>query len=609
MLKVLEDFGACNTLITDFITFDIETYKLNNKLIPYLICAYNGTGYITSFNDNVYKLFNNFIKDLLTFIKNDNKTITVYAHNFSSFDGVFLLNHLLPFGNVEPLLHNGKIISIKLTILIEGDSESYNELSKYNGKTIIFKDSFLLLPISLRKLALTYKCTQIKGIFPYKLYDIFYSGTFPKFEYFTDINIIDYTNLSQTFNNKIWNFKQESIKYCKLDCLILHEILTQFNQLIFNEFKVNIHKVLTLPALAMRIYKTHFLPEDKVYQLHGIIEQNIRKSYTGGAVDVYIPHNIINNIEYQTLYCYDVNALYPTMMANKLMPIGKPFAFEGDITKARCEAHFNALGFFYCEITSPTFLNHPILQQRFKTYQGIRTIAGLGTWFGWIFSQEMYNAMKFGYTFKILKGYLFDKAIIFKEYVETMYKLRMLYDKGTPMNDTGKLLNNSLYGKFGMKDEITKMEILENITSEDQAHINSILDVYSSKIIDMIDLEKHTLLIRKSENDLNYNKYDDFYHGSEVNVAIASAITAYARIHMSQFKNNPDFNLYYSDTDSIFTDKPLSDNLVGTSLGQLKLEYVIKKAVFLAPKVYALITEDGKEIIKVKGLTNEVIKK
>jgi len=109
---------------------------------------------------------------------------------------------------------------------------------------------------------------------------------------------------------------------------------------------------------------------------------------------------------------------------------------------------------------------------------------------------------------------------------------------------------------------------------------------------------------------LEINKpVSDEYHGTEVNVAIASAITAYARIHMSQFKNNPDFKLYYSDTDSMVTNKPLPDYMVGTGLGQLKLEYVIKKAVFLAPKVYALITTDGKEIIKVKGLTSEVISK
>src|SRR6266478_2198430 len=80
-----------------------------------------------------------------------------------------------------------------------------------------------------------------------------------------------------------------------------------------------------------------------------------------------------------------------------------------------------------------------------------------------------------------------------------------------------------------------------------------------------------------------------------VSIGIAAAITAYARIHMSQFKNNPDFNLYYSDTDSIYIDKPLPEEMrSNTILGKMKLEYILKNAIFLAPKVYYLETEDGK---------------
>jgi hypothetical protein len=54
---------------------------------------------------------------------------------------------------------------------------------------------------------------------------------------------------------------------------------------------------------------------------------------------------------------------------------------------------------------------------------------------------------------------------------------------------------------------------------------------------------------------------------------------------LSYFKNNPNFRLYYSDTDSIIIDTPLPDYLVGTKLGQVKLEHVINRGIFfiLAP--------------------------
>lgn len=171
-----------------------------------------------------------------------------------------------------------------------------------------------------------------------------------------------------------------------------------------------------------------------------------------------------------------------------------------------------------------------------------------------------------------------------------------------------KLLMNSLYGKFGMKDEIIKLEILDNVTDDDKSFISSKLDYYGPDIVDMIELDNYIIISSKQSTNLYYNEKDDIWSGTEVNIAIASAITAYARIHMSYFKNNPDFKLYYSDTDSAVINKALPENMVGNKLGQLKLEYIINKAVFLAPKVYAYITDDGKEIIKVKGLNKETIK-
>lgn len=55
-------------------------------------------------------------------------------------------------------------------------------------------------------------------------------------------------------------------------------------------------------------------------------------------------------------------------------------------------------------------------------------------------------------------------------------------------------------------------------------------------------------------------------------------------------------------------DKELPSFVIGNEIGKLKLEYEIAKAVFIAPKVYALVTVDGKEIIKIKGLTEDAQK-
>jgi hypothetical protein len=76
---------------------------------------------------------------------------------------------------------------------------------------------------------------------------------------------------------------------------------------------------------------------------------------------------------------------------------------------------------------------------------------------------------------------------------------------------------------------------------------------------------------------------------------------------MSQFKNNQDINLYYTDTDSIYTDSILNDSFVDAKvLGKLKLENICEKAIFLAPKMYCLKTVGGGTITKTKGLKHDI---
>jgi hypothetical protein len=335
----------------------------------------------------------------------------------------------------------------------------------------------------------------------------------------------------------------------------------------------------------MKIYKSGHMPANTLYQLLGPAEKDIRQSYTGGAVDVYIPKfkaiapypNMGNQAT--MMQCYDVNALYPYVMANAPTPVGKPVAFTGDIRAIEPKA----FGFFYCEITSPLYLEHPILQRKIKTNQGLRTIAGLGTWKGWIFSGEMDNAMRFGYTFTILKGYEFQEGLPFKSYMEKMYNLRMKYPKGDPMNDIAKLLQNSLYGKFGMNSTGTVVDMFDINDSDQKELLESMLDAYGLSVNDFVKIDNHVITIRDDISRFQYSEEMDMFHGTDVNVAVASAVTANGRMWMFMFKNNPDFKLYYSDTDSIFvvfkSDNTLTD-MIGADIGQLKLEYNIKEAVF-----------------------------
>lgn len=275
------------SLNNKYITMDIESIRVDKKVKPYLINSYDGRHYLTSYNHNERELFREFFTKLINQIQESSPN-KIYAHNLST-------------------------LSIKLFVVLEGIKT-----------TIIFKDSYLLLPSPLRNLCSAFNIEASKGYFPFNLDNLNYSGVFPKLEYWVtesqNITNKEWNHLKIDFGRRMWNFKLESIKYCELDCVTLHQVITQFNELIYDKFNINIHDVLTISSLAMRIYKTHYMPKDTIYQLGGRLEFDIRKSYTGGAVDVYIPHNRTSPFIgfrplHKLLYSYDVNGLYPFVMA------------------------------------------------------------------------------------------------------------------------------------------------------------------------------------------------------------------------------------------------------------------------------------------------------
>ena len=97
-----------------------------------------------------------------------------------------------------------------------------------------------------------------------------------------------------------------------------------------------------------------------------------------------------------------------------------------------------------------------------------------------------------------------------------------------------------------------------------------------TKCLILIRSNSSPTILNNLESVLDEQIIQHFESSVKSNVAIAAAITAYARIHMLQFKI-PGQILYTShlveeseDTDSIITNTPLNPSLVGTELRLMK---------------------------------------
>lgn len=442
---------------------------------------------------------------------------------------------------------------------------------------------------SLAKLCKSFNVNYSKDIFPHKFVtknNLNYIGTVPSIDNFYNITLGEYNEYKSRFNSN-WSLRTEAIKYCELDCKALFEVISNFSSQFLSKFKVDINTTPTLPSAAMKTYRTSFYPKNiRIAKISGRMFDNINNAFYGGHVDMYIPTNPVNT----QVFGYDVNSLYPYVMKTSKYPYKYIAQFYGN--NFQMSRYYNLLkncvGYYKVKITAPDNILHPIIPKKVNN----TTVYGVGTWVGWYYSEELENAIKYGYSYEILEGYLFKATDLFSNYVDTMYKIKENSSKDSPDYLMAKLLQNSLFGKFAMFRELTNYAVISSNYLD-----KFIEDIGFENFINKVDIGNKCLVSYKLQ----------FQKALNINLAIGGAVTANARVYMSQFKNNPDFVLYYSDTDSAYFNKPLPDHLIHNNrLGSLKLECILNKFVALGPKVYGGVVINGKEFVKSKGLKTKL---
>ena len=248
-----------------------------------------------------------------------NKVNTVFIHNLGSFDGIFIYKFLAnKFGNTNLkaiLDDSNKFICISL---------------KFGDKQVVFKDSYRILPVSLDDLCYIFNV----------------SGKTSKYkEEFNRFNL---------FKNK--SLTSEFIKYGCQDSRALHKALSSAQKSYFNNYNVDITSIVSIPSLAFKIFRLKYLTKD-IPILSGLHDSFIRKSYYGGATDIYKCY--AENVHY-----YDVNSLYPLAMCRP-MPLNLIASYG---TEERCKSINinNFFGFLHVELECPSYVSRPMLPYKYK---------------------------------------------------------------------------------------------------------------------------------------------------------------------------------------------------------------------------------------------------
>lgn len=417
---------------------------------------------------------------------------------------------------------------------------------------------------------------------------------------------MSYDDLAQPKNRTLMR------DYLRQDCVLLYEAVRRMQKVI-NDLGGQVG--ITLPSTSLDLWRRRFQNEDVHTNRHfhkcpefskeykkGETPKNgckncmhafVRKAYFGGRSEIFRmrfePYTDDKGREVKTAKLFDINSHYPSCMLEP-MPTSEAIEIEGISEK---EVYANArrlTGIVDCDVFIPEDCYLPPLPViarydkagRLRSEDEATSIPGklifpVGHFSGTWDTAELCLLKKVGgKILRTRKSVWFVSTTIFARFVRSMFKFR---DKRSPTWNAGmdfiaKILLNSLYGKFAMREARKKILIAPSSELLKQDGRESGLKCFD------LEADIWTQSVNVSP--------------SYIVPQLSVHVTALARAKLWEILYSIVQNggrVYYTDTDSVVcagVDLPVS-----TELGGLKLEEEVLRGEFVLPKLYLIETAKG----------------
>lgn len=476
--------------------------------------------------------------------------IPVYVHNFMSYDSNFILKHLdvkEDASSIKCMPYNSNKLRT-LTLQKWKFLDSYQMLSGSLADLVnnlsLDKTDFELvrqgLGISNENVKL---CTK-KAAYPYEwvnsVSQLKNAVAFPPYKCFystlkgDNISIQQYKEGKEIYEKfKFKNMLEYTEFYCKLDTLLLAEVMFSFRDTIYNTFELAIENFISLPQLSFdACLKT--LDGKSIEKLHDpamvtLLEQNIR----GGVSFVNNRHEVIRDTDDECLLYIDANNLYG--WAQKMfLPVGEyEWVRENQFSKLNWTrmTHNQAVGYIaevdlefppdihkkldnlplapdhenidYDKLSpySKVIQENILGKKRAKRYKQSKLVTSLSTKKRYVIhylNLKLYLSLGAKLT-KVHNVIQFKQQDILKPFIEFASKMRA-ESKTKFATDLWKRLANSLYGKF--IQDVRKYSNVHFVDDEKRLgyYINSVYFKDVSKISDdlcMVLMQNSSLVLDK----------------------------------------------------------------------------------------------------------------
>lgn len=372
--------------------------------------------------------------------------------------------------------------------------------------------------------------------------------------------------------------ESELLEYCKQDVRVMISAWNAWLKFLA-ENKLGSFKI-TAASQAMSSYRHRFMQ-------HPIFIHNDkraialeRESYHGGRVECFR----IGEVNEGKIYCLDINSMYPYVMKTNAVPV-KLLKYYASIPTATFNSVKQKYGYI---VEAEIEADKPVLP---VVYEG-RLCFPTGRFRGVFTKPEIERAGSAARVQKVFRCALYEEAVAFEGFTDFFYNARLRFkDEGNiAFAYISKILMNACYGKFAQHN-FEYRRIGKSRTLPD-GYYN--VDWFGNQTKVKLRVLNGIVEMAKGEQE-GFNSF----------VAIASYITANARAYLYEMiQLAGDHNVYYCDTDSLFTTEEgwqrLQQFIEPSQLGMLKVVRIEDTAAFFAPKAYRF----GKDFTR-KGIRSD----
>lgn len=351
--------------------------------------------------------------------------------------------------------------------------------------------------------------------------------------------------------------------YCKNDVLIEVENFKLFIRFLEENRISRLCYTRGSTAMAAYLFR-HYTKEIYIHNNRAAIHLE-REAYKGGRVECFR----LGKFSEGPYTVVDVNSLYPFVMRDNDYPC-----------KYVRQEHYPTLPEFVGYLKEYAVVAKVQLETTEPVYavRGQRTYFPIGAYTASLCTPELLYAQKAGHLRKVIHAVLYDKADLFRTFVDTFYAMRLRFkaEGSDEYVEMCKKILNSLYGKFGQKaEEWTKIA-----DCPDEPDRYEML-IYADRP------GCHTIRYLMGQC-FELTRFDESYDSFP---AIAAHVTAYGRLWLWRLmKIAGHGNYYYCDTDSLIVNdkglKRLKSEMHDAELGKLKVVESMKRMSIFGLKDY-----------------------